>query len=63
MVAKRAAYEAGREALLFDFLLLDRCKMFQSGKRLLHETGRGFFFFQRFFVFIQIVKRTRRVYF
>ena len=39
----RAAYEAEREALLLlDFFFFDQCKVFQSGMKLLHETG--FFF-------------------
>ena len=32
----RAAYEAEREDLLFFFFFFDRCKVFQSGRKLLH---------------------------
>ena len=42
------AYEAEREALLFHFFLLcrfDRYKVFQLGRKLLHERGREFSFF------------------
>ena len=42
----RAACEAEREALVFDFFLfffLTGCKVFQSGRKYLHERGRGFF--------------------
>ena len=51
----RAAYVAEREALLFDFFSFDRCKVFQSGRKLLLETGRGFFFLSEIFGFMSIV--------
>ena len=50
----RAAYEAEREALRFDFFLFflrDRRKVFQSGRKLLHERGRGFSFLPDCFLF------------
>ena len=50
----RATYEAEREALLFDFFVIDWCKVFQSDRKLLHEGGRGFFP-PRIFNFIFIV--------
>ena len=49
----RAAYEADREPLLFDlyiFFFLTRCKVLRSGRKLLHERGRRFFFFPNFWV-------------
>ena len=52
----RTAYEPEREDLLFDFFLsffLTGCKVFRSGRKLVHERGRGFFFFRIFgFIFI-----------
>ena len=53
----RAAYEAEREALLyvfFLFLFFDRCKVFQSDRKIFHE-GAGIFFLFDFFGFIFIV--------
>ena len=44
----RAVYETESEALLFDFFFLDRCKVLQSGRKMLYERGRGFFFFPKF---------------
>ena len=46
----RVAYEAEREALLYDFLLFDRCKVFQSDRKLFHE-GTGILFSSQFFRF------------
>ena len=43
------AYEAEVEKL--DFFLLDRCEVFQSGRKLLHERG-GIFLLSDFFGFI-----------
>ena len=37
------AYEAEREALLLDFLLFDRRKVFKSGRKILNERGRDYF--------------------
>ena len=39
----RAAYEAEREALLFNFFIFDRCKVLQSSSKFLHERGREIF--------------------
>ena len=45
----RPAYEVERGALLFVFLLFfDRCKAFQSGRKLLHQRGSFFFSFRIF---------------
>ena len=52
----RAAYEAEREALRFVFILVfDRCKVFQSGRKLLQERHGDFFFFRIFSVSFYIV--------
>ena len=58
----RVAYEAEREALQFDFLLLDRCKVLQSSDRKqLHERGRRFFFFPNFIFIVFAVLLCRAV--
>ena len=45
----RAAYEAEREALLY-FLFFDRCKVFQSDRKFIHE-GTRILFSSQFFRF------------
>ena len=54
----RAAYEAKREALMFDFFLSDRCKVFKSGRNYYMRVDGGFFYRAYLFVFILIVKRS-----
>ena len=53
----RAAYEAERESLLFGFLHFDRCKVFQSGRKVLDERGQGFFFLSEIVGFISLFFR------
>ena len=50
----RAAYEAEISSAL-RFCFFDRCNVFQSGGKKLHERGRGFLFFLNFFVSFFIV--------